>query len=87
VKDVFFNQKKRDMKKLGKKDIMYFGKYKGYKVEDILRKDAKYFNYRFAFLNEDLQKEILKKFCPNCNCDWIVKTYEGMWCKNCKNEF
>jgi hypothetical protein len=59
-----------------KQKIKYYFKY---------RLIGKTFWITFLFWHFIIRFE--KIICPNCSSTWVIKTYEGYWCKYCKNEF
>ena len=53
--------KKLEMKKLGLESIIYFGKYNGQKIEEILKKDKSYIKWVIENTKTEFRKEVLER--------------------------
>lgn len=43
------------------------------------------FYLRFRTMKAEIKYK--KLICTSCGSSWVLTTYDGYWCKWCKNEF
>ena len=57
-----------------------------YYMEEWIRQQEREGLKEFNKLNLPVVSNNEVTVCGNCGSTWVIKTYDGYWCKHCKTE-